>query len=386
MKKANKSKDRKKPCCIYVPENFDPEVLPAELRRHADSARYFLHRIIWGQMSKRRTIDNHVPLKFDYLREVIPNRIILPLKKALIEAEVIKCDGYFIEGRKSLGYRLGVEYRKARIIRVAVGHKATAKKVRANRQSTYKKINYRKQGNKTFGYVTFAKNSTNQYRGIDKIIEDTVSFFNPVQKSIITPSTSTAYTPSTASRKETQNITGKAFKTTETLPRDISVNRDFLTPDEQHFVTLCEQGKLYRTLKEEMEEQEMPLLHRVKTELFKVLFGSNHLKSRMKDVFKELFPSVAEVIRVHKTKDYRFLPRLLQNIEANFIINGVCRRLMVEMQDAPVYTIHDSVLTTRPFVEPIRQIMIEEFARLGLTPTLHEKDYGTLKAKALRGP
>ena len=147
MKKANKSKDRKKPCRIYVPENFDPEVLPAELRRHADSARYFLHRIIWGQMSKRRTIDNHVPLKFDYLREVIPNRIILPLKKALIEAEVIKCDGYFIEGRKSLGYRLGVEYRKARIIRVAVGHKATAKKVRANRQSTYNQLQKTRQQN-----------------------------------------------------------------------------------------------------------------------------------------------------------------------------------------------------------------------------------------------
>ena len=483
MKKSTKPKDRKKPCCIYVPENFDPEVLPAELKRHADSARYFLHRIIWGQMSKRRTIDNYVPLKFDYLREVIPNRIILPLKKALIEAEVIKCDRYFIEGRKSLGYRLHEKCRKARIIRIAISDKATADKLRAARQSTYKKvrldvhvwlrskfktlnvdlplavsllsghhrfelvkipveqiadndtefsvcrygrvhtsltrcskrirpalrvsgeslvmldiansqplflslliINFRRQGNKTFGYVTFAKNSTNQYRDIDKIIEETVSFFNPVQESIITPSTSTAYTPSNGSSKEEQLLTGKDFKTTENLPRDISVNRDFLTPDEQHFVTLCEQGKLYRTLKEEMEEQEMPLLHRVKTELFKVLFGSNHLKSRMKDVFKELFPSVAEVIRVHKTKDYRFLPRLLQNVEANFIINTVCRRIMLEMPEVPVFTIHDSVLTTRLDMEPIRQIMIDEFARLGLTPTLHQKDYGTLKEKALRGP
>ena len=170
------------------------------------------------------------------------------------------------------------------------------------------------------------------------------------------------------------------------MPQVISVNRDFLASDEQYFVTICEQGKLYRTLKEEMEEQEMPLLHRVKNELFKVLFGSNHLKSRMKDVFKELFPSVAEVIRVHKTKDYRFLPRLLQNIEANFIINTVCRRIMLEMPEVPVFTIHDSILTTRPFVEPIRQIMIDEFARLGLTPTLHQKDYGELKGKALRGP
>ena len=122
------------------------------------------------------------------------------------------------------------------------------------------------------------------------------------------------------------------------------------------------------------------------SELFEVLFGSNRLKSRLKDIFDDMFPGVSEVIRVHKRKDYAFLPRLLQNIEANFVINGVCRRIMTEMPDAPVYTIHDSILTTRPFVGPIRQIMVEDFARLGLTPTLHEKDYGTLKGKALRGP
>ena len=483
MKKSTKPKDRKKPCWLNVPETFDPEVLPADLKPHADSARYILHRIFWGQVMKKRTIDNYVPLKFDYLREVIPNRILVSLKKALIEAEVIECDRHYIEGHKSLGYRLGVEYRKARIIRVAVGDKATADKIRAVRRAKYKKvrldvhvwlrskfktlnvdlplamsllsghrrfelvkipveqiadndtdfsvcrygrvhssltrcssrirpalhvsgnglvsldiansqplflslliINYRKQGNKTFGYVTFAKNSTNQYRDIDKIIEETISYFTSIQESLTTPSIYTAYTTSNESSTEEQLLTQQDIRRTGVLPQVISVNRDFLSQDEQQFVTLCEQGKLYRTLKDEMEEQEMPLLHRVKNELFKVLFGSNHLKSRMKDVFKELFPSVADVIRVHKTKDYRFLPRLLQNIEANFIINGVSRRLMVEMPDAPVYTIHDSILTTRPFVEPIRQIMVEEFARLGLTPTLHEKDYGTLKGKATRGP
>ncbi len=379
MKKSTKPKARKKPCWLNVPETFDTEVLPADLKPHADSARYFLHRIFWGQVMKKRTIDNYVPLKFDYLREVIPDRILVSLKKALIEAEVIECDRHYIEGRKSLGYRLGVEYRKARIIRVAVGDKATADKIRAVRRAKYKKvrldvhvwlrskfkklnvdlplamsllsghrrfelvkipveqiayketefgpcrygrvhssltrcssrfrpalhvsgdglisldiansqplflsllvINHRKQGNKTFGYVTFAKNSTNQYREIDKIIEETISSFNPIQESLTTPSIYTAYTFSNKSSTEEQPLTQQDIKTTGVLPPDISVNRDFLASDEQYFVTLCEQGKLYRTLKEEMEEQEMPLLHRVKNELFKVLFGSNHLKSRMK--------------------------------------------------------------------------------------------------------
>jgi len=483
MNEPNKQ-NRKKLCWLNVPESFDPDaVLHDELKRYADSARYLLHRIIWGQVMKKRTIDNYVPLKFDYLREVIPDRIILPLKKALIEEGVIECDRHFIEGRKSLGYRLGLKCWKSQIIRVPVGDKATAEKIKTTRRAKYKKvrldvhrwlrnqfkrlevdlslamtllaghprfevvklpveqiaysetefgpcrygrvhssltrcsgrirpalhvsgerlisldiansqplflslliINFRRQGNNTFGYVTFPTNSTNQYKKIDKIIEDTIAHYSPIYTSVTSSILSTANTTRTASSKEEQTQTGQDNTTTEELPRDFSVNRDFLTQDEQNFVMLCEQGKLYRTLKDEMEEREMPLRHWVKTELFEVLFGSNRFQSRLKDIFKELFPAVAEVIRVHKRKDYAFLPRLLQNIEANFVINTVCRRIMVEMPNAPVFTIHDSVLSTRQFVEPIRKIMFDEFAKLGLVPTLHEVDYGKSTEKALKRP
>lgn len=483
MDASKTPKRHKKPCWIYVPENFDPEVLPADLKPHADSARYILHRIIWGQVMKRRTINNYVALKFDYLREVIPDRIIAPLKRALIAANVIECDDYYIEGQKSLGYRLGLSYWKVRIIRVAVSDEATATKIRVVRRAKIKKVrldvhrwlrsqfkrleldlplalsllsghhrfelikipveqiadnesdfsvcrygrvhssltrcssqirpamhvsgeslisldvansqplflsllvvNFRRQGNKTFAYVTFPKNSTNQYRDIDRIIEETISPFNPIQDSLTPSVLLLPNTTRIVSSKEEQPHTDQEVEPTEELPRDISVNRGFLAQDEQAFVTLCEQGRLYRTLKDEMELREIPLRHWVKTELFEVLFGSNRLKSRLKNIFEDMFPGVAEVIRVHKTKDYAFLPRLLQNIESNFIINTVCRRIMDEMPDAPVYTIHDSILTTRLFVEPIRQIMVEEFARLGLMPTLHLKDYGRFKGKAPRGP
>ena len=53
-------------------------------------------------------------------------------------------------------------------------------------------INYRTQGNKTFGYVTFSKNSTNQYRGIDKIIEETISSFNSIHDSLTSSSSSSS--------------------------------------------------------------------------------------------------------------------------------------------------------------------------------------------------
>jgi hypothetical protein len=126
---------------IYVPANFDPSTdLPAELIRYADCARYFLHRIVWGQMQRRTTHDQFVCLKYDYLKAVIPERAIKPLKEALIASGVIECDGYYQESRKALGYRLGASYRPAPIIRCAVEDVATRRRVQSNRQAEHKRV------------------------------------------------------------------------------------------------------------------------------------------------------------------------------------------------------------------------------------------------------
>ena len=85
---------------------------------------------------------------------------------------------------------------------------------------------------------------------------------------------------------------------------------------------------------------------------------------------------MAEVVRIHKRKDHGFLPRLMQNIEANFVINTVCRRLMKEYPEAPVLTLHDCLLTTESHADLVARVMREEFDRLGLEPSLHVRDHG----------
>ena len=136
-----KSKKWKKPVYIYVPQDFDPKVaLPQELQRHSDSARYFLHRIIWGAVQKRRNLEGYVPLKFDYLKEVIPSRMVVPIRDALVESEVIKSDGFYVEGTKSYGYRLGPRYQSSRIIRVRLEDSATAKKVLTIRRAESRRL------------------------------------------------------------------------------------------------------------------------------------------------------------------------------------------------------------------------------------------------------
>jgi hypothetical protein len=109
-------------------------------------------------------------------------------------------------------------------------------------------------------------------------------------------------------------------------------------------------------------------------------------RSTFKQNFEKVFPNVAELIRSLKRRDHAFLSCLMQNIESNFIINTVCRRLMNEMPEAPVFTIHDSILTTEPFVDDIQAIMKGEFSHLGLSPSFHIEDYSVKRTEPSDGP
>jgi hypothetical protein len=465
---------------VYVPETFDPKVaLPGDLQRYADCARYFLHRVVWGRVQRRLTLDEFVPIKFDYLRAVIPDRVIKPLKEALLDGGVVECDGHYIEGEKSLGYRLCPPHNEARIVRTRLSDGLTAEKVRANRQAEFKRvrldvhkylrgqyrrleidlplaldllkgdpnyevnkippqqiaskdwsfsvcrygrvhtdltqcprevrpalrvdgqplvevdvansqplflalllINYRRRGNKTFAYVTFPEKRSNPYDQIDEIISRTILHFS--EREVTSPSLPPTTSITTRMKCE-QGKKGRhsaALTTTDDGTDRGRAYEQFLKQDEMAFLRICEAGKLYETM---MERMEWPVRRWAKEEFFGIIYGHNHSRSPLKDDFTEDFPNVAEVVRVHKRKDHGFLPRLMQNIEANFVINTVCRRLMNELPDAPVLTIHDCLLTTPAYVDAITGVMREEFARLGLSPKLHVKRHGSSAVADERG-
>lgn len=462
---------RASPTHVYVPESFDPDViLPPDLRCYGDCARYFLHRIIWGRVQRRLSLDGFVPIKFDYLRAVIPDRVIKPLKLALLGGGVVECDSHYVEGEKSLGYRLLAPYSEARIVRTALGDRQTAEKVRANREAEFKKvrldvhkylwdqyrrleidlplalkllngdpnfelvkipaqqiatkdwsfsvcrygrvhtdltqcpkavrralrmdgqplveidvansqplflalllINYRRHGNKTFAKISFPEKWSNPYHQIDEIIRMTIHEFSQREEEANSLPPLTSITTRMKCEEKEKEAEIASLVTTDNSTERTRRYREFLKPDEMAFVRLCEQGNLYEHF---MGRVEMPVRKWVKKDFFMVLYGDNRHQSPLKADFAEVFPNVAEVVKVHKRKDHSFLPRLMQNIEANFIINTVCRRMMKELPDAPVLTIHDCLLTTPPFVEPVTSVMREEFARLGLSPTFHVTQYG----------
>lgn len=482
MPKENKStRTRRKPCRVRVPVSFDPKLhLPPELRKHEDSARYLLHKIIWGHVQRKQDLNDYVPLKFDYLREVIPDRVIKPLRLALEAAGVIQCDNHYIESHKSFGFRIGEQFQNDRIVEVAISNEVTAKKITNMRRSKERKIrldvhcwlrskfrdldidlstatnilsshrsfeavkipveeiaakdvafsvcpygrvhtpltrlskqvrrclrvdgeslvnldiansqplflallmmNYRKRGSKTYGYITFKDNTVNPYKDIDSIIEQTVGSFISKKENNSTTLHPLAITTRKASEKDSETLYLRALKTTSSCPWENTLNKKHLQQDELLFVELCEQGSLYKHL---ASVADVPVRDWVKQQLFEVLFSKLHFHSPFKSAFIAEFPHVMEVINAHKRKNHKHLAQLLQNIEANFIINNVCRKIMNEMPEAPIFTIHDSVLTTKQYVPQVNHIMEAEFASLGLTPRIKPEHYGTMAESDSGGP
>jgi hypothetical protein len=117
---------------------------------------------------------------------------------------------------------------------------------------------------------------------------------------------------------------------------------------------------------------------RFKARVLTVLYKSNKRGKYPNEMAARLrlrYPSVMGMVKALKRHDYRHAARLMQNFEATMFIRRVCGRLMRERPDVPVFTKHDSILTTPEHAEAVARIIKEEFARLGVNPHLKTEVY-----------
>jgi hypothetical protein len=119
---------------------------------------------------------------------------------------------------------------------------------------------------------------------------------------------------------------------------------------------------------------------------FRYLYGSNKTAQkldedgneplkRLTDYFSTNYPNVAGYMWHAKQKNYRKLACDMQRAESTLMIDQVGARLATEHPKIPVLTIHDSYLTTAPHVDTVRGIILDEFLKLGITPTLKVESY-----------
>lgn len=149
------------------------------------------------------------------------------------------------------------------------------------------------------------------------------------------------------------------------------------------FITDVTTGNFYESLVEDYNTKYKTTLDRddAKKLMLRVMFSKSTYNDSFKSVFKQRYPVVAEVFnhkkRVNKLKEdkYKALSQSLQRIESGLMIRTICEN--EALTDVPMFTIHDSIMTTQENVELVKDIMITELTDvIGFTPMLSTKYYG----------
>lgn len=93
------------------------------------------------------------------------------------------------------------------------------------------------------------------------------------------------------------------------------------------------------------------------------------------ETFKTHFPEVYELIRLVKKIQPNYLALILQRIESFLIINKVCKEISKKYPHIPLFTIHDSIITTKGNESIVEATMSAEIAKwVGNKPQLEVKN------------
>lgn len=456
------------------------DVLPEPWRKHADYANYFQHRIIVGQSLWQVDDDEgkFTLLKCEHLRSVIPKSILTKLRDAMLDIGLIECDGDFVIGKKSLGYRLGHEFLNRPTLRISCRDELLAGRIKEIKRSEYKSYTkvhryllcwlkrvqvdldgafamlaatpfpdrdsftgeqvkeITKQAlrcikDREFGLIPchYGRIHTNVTRllaeareflhvdgeplvNIDiansqplflgMVVSKLLGLLSPVPPSSsvcipvhpcyssshsspvscyepppsplpIPPSyTMSSEGPSEAQAQAQQGGYDELKVSKHAYLFTAATNDDVPSEgwDVAEYFSLCERGHLYEELMHRLGWAGSRADFKAK-EWFRFLYGRNHEDTPLIDLFRTDFPTMWEFIRSHKkAHGYKELSRQMQRDESKLMIENICGRLMSEHPEAPVVTIHDSIMTTSGHVDAVMRVMREEFRRIGANPTL----------------
>lgn len=77
-----------------------------------------------------------------------------------------------------------------------------------------------------------------------------------------------------------------------------------------------------------------------------------------------------------KSKSHPTLAVILQNLEADLILNQTCKIISEKNSEIPLYTLHDSIITTEENVEFVQNEMISVLSQnLGISPSIKVEEW-----------
>lgn len=183
--------------------------------------------------------------------------------------------------------------------------------------------------------------------------------------------------------REKYEETGKDKKTNiNTIKFGVSsktlVQLDF---QKQEFIKNVANGTFYEYLITAFEKEGLNLgnkseekRNKVKKMVLTLLFDDdnkfyNKQQNSASQIFKRVFPSIANVFLYLKKENYKDLAIILQRIESYLLLKNICGRISKERPFLPIFTIHDSIVTTVGNENYVQTVMKEELEKsIGKAP------------------
>lgn len=147
--------------------------------------------------------------------------------------------------------------------------------------------------------------------------------------------------------------------------------------DVELFKELCAEGTIYewfgkRLYQEGVLNKKSPIEYRecAKTRLIRILFSKNNSSNtKTKELFRTVFPSVWDVFAEIKREEHSTMAVMLQRIEAFCVLESAAKSFSYVCPDAPLFSVHDSLVTTEEYAIKLKEVMGNEIEKLmGIRP------------------
>ena len=387
---------------------FIPENLNLASEKHKDKYYYFLSSITYRRIFNKSIKENDfVPISSKILHNILNSRYKERVNE-LLKMGIVETDGKYYSGEKSKGYMFTPDYQRKKLKRVNITDSRIISKVNKFRSIRAKKIAL-PQHKHLFNCLLKIKIEYNQaIEFVDEnIIEDKknsvqkmmIEFIKNIKTNWYWSVDSNGRVHSNASNFPRGLRKFLRWENSSLVEIDIANSQPFLFNFLIHdyiylfpsYVTtfsneiclykqLTSEGKFYDYLMEEfcINEDKSKFKKRFFAKVFYSSEEFNYPKCYFDDEicererFKFLFPNIAGIISYYKRNDYKYLANKLQQIESEIMIGRIVAKLAEK--NIFVLTIHDSILTTPDNTEPVRKIIMNEFKKYNLQPTLKIKD------------
>lgn len=140
-------------------------------------------------------------------------------------------------------------------------------------------------------------------------------------------------------------------------------NTKWVKDDEfELFRELTTNGYYYQYIMEQTGEKDK---RKIKEMTYKVLFGRNVANSKADKLFKVLFPTIHNFIKLYKKEhgDYKVLAYDLQKAESNLIFNKMIKTIINLHPEIRIITIHDSIVVQKKYRDIVNNIFQNQICK-----------------------